>query len=283
MKKTTRLIGIFAIATALTIVLSAGIAAASRPVVPTPETENIHTVTIVECIGAMQEKQSLVWDVSNEDLLNSPPLDLIGEVIGKMTYDQDMVVTDGYIELSKNFEADTGDGQNLDVMLSYGYSQATPYGATIGQLSNDEEISMSIVADWEFTDAVIMCPFASAALFMIPAGCEEVTMGSKIVVTEALATTIGEIEMTDSPITVHYQIDAGGLGGVGTLAVGTGEAFMSVSVEDGSADEALGITELYTLGSRLTYEEKTVANGLFDLYKSMDYKSVIRPTGPVPV
>ena len=267
MKKTTRMIGIVAIALALTMVLSAGVAVASRPVVSTPETENIRTVTILTCVGSVSETEKLSWDSSNMDLQVIPPLD-DGEVVGKLTYQQDLVVTAGGTEFSKTFKADTGNTPNLKVVKSFGYAQ----GLSIGTLNHDEEVRMQIVAETAITEEVLLCPFAAAALDEIPASCEDVAMGSKLVVTKALASTVTEVVMSESPITVHYQVDARGLGGeAGTMAEGTGEAYMSVYAEDGSAYGCL------SLGSVLSYEEKAVAIGSFQLFKEMDYKSVIRP------
>lgn len=272
MKKTIKLIGVIAIAMALTMVLSAGVAVASRPVVPTPETENIKTVTILSCVGATSEEQTLRWDVDNYDLQIIPPLDW-GEVVGKMTYQEDLKVTAGATEFSKNFKADTGNTPNLKVVKTFGYMQ----GGTIGSLIHDEEIIMEIVADAADTDDVMLCPFAAAILPEIPASCERVTMGSKLVVTEALAATVSEIAMSDSPVSVHYQIDATGLDPVlSPMAKGTGKAYMSAYVEDGSTDDIAD----YSLGSVLSYQEEAVVIGAFQLFKEMNYESVIRPMGP---
>ena len=266
MKKTTRMIGIVAIALALTMVLSAGVAVASRPVVPAPQTENIKTMTIITCIGATSEEQTLRWESSNFDLLEALPL-VEDEVRGILKYQQDLVVTAGVTEFSKNFKADTGNTPNLKVVKSFGYAQ----GGTIGTLTHDEEVRMQIIAETAITEEVIPCPFAAAALEEIPASCEDVTMGSKLVVTEVLGSTVSEVVMSDSPISVHYQIDATGLDGAGTMAEGTGEAYMSVYVEAGSAEGCLA------LGSILSYEEKAVVTGAFTLFKEMDYESVVRP------
>ena len=266
MKKTTRIIGVVAIAMALTMVLSAGIAVASRPAIPTPETENIKTVTIITCIGAMTESEDLTWEISNTTINNT--LD-INEVHAKMTYRQNLKVTAGATEFSKNFKVDTGATPNLDVMKSIGFAQ----GGTIGTLSHQEKIGMELIANWTAMGNVMICPFAAARQARLPAACEYVTMESNMAVTEVLATTLGEITLTDSPIEVGYQITATGLAGAGTLAQGTAKVAMDVSVEDGSADNI----PAFTLGSTVAYGEETVVIGLFELFKSMEYQSIIRP------
>ena len=268
MKKTTRLIGGIAIAMVLTMVLSAGIAAASRPAIPTPETETIKTITIITCIGAMAEEEHLTWESSNTSINGT--LD-DNEVHARMTYSQDLKVTDGTTEFSKNFKVDTGNSPNLDVMKSIGYGQ----GPTIGALSHEEKIGMDLVANVTNMGDVVLCPFAAARVPRLPAACEYVTMESNMVVTEVLATTLSEIELTDSPVSVHYQISATGLAGAGSLAQGTATVAMDASVQDGSRDNPND--PVYTLGSRMAYGEETVVIGLFELYKKMDYESILRP------
>jgi len=84
MKKTTRLIGVIATAMVLLIAFS-GVALASQPVCPTPETEMIKTVTMISCQGMVTEMEKVSWESSNEDLINNPPLGA-EEVVGKMDY-----------------------------------------------------------------------------------------------------------------------------------------------------------------------------------------------------
>jgi hypothetical protein len=107
-----------------------------------------------------------------------------------------------------------------------------------------------------------------------------------MVVTEVLATTRTKVEISESPIDMHYEIDATGLGGAGTPAVGHIAVTFEVYTEDGSgsgpgdANEGhcnQGTPDEWTLGSKLTHYEKSTANGLWEFHKEMDYKSVIRP------
>jgi hypothetical protein len=253
-----------------------GVALASQPVCPTPETETIKTVTMISCQGMVTEHEDVTWESSNEDLINNPPLG-IDEVVGKMDYYQDMKVTDGITTFIKDMDVDTGSVPNLNVMKSIGYSQA----GTIGSLSETESVSFGVVADWTFTEDVIMCPFAAAAEELIPASCEDVEASSSMVVTEVLATTVTNVEISESPLELHYEIDATGLEGAGTPGVGHIVAEFEVYVEDGSSDMGdhcgQGFVPGYTLGSKLTHYEKSTADGLWEFHKEMDYKSQIRP------
>ena len=279
MKKTTRLIGVIATAMVLLIAFS-GVALASQPVCPTPETEMIKTVTMISCQGMVTEMEKVSWESSNEDLINNPPLGA-EEVVGKMDYYQDLKVTDGVTNFIKDIDVDTGSTPNLNVMKSIGYSQ----GATIGSLSHDEEVSFGIVANYTDTRDVILCPFAAAAQTVLPASCVDVEASSSMVVTDVLATTVTKVEISESPIELHYEVTATGSGGAGTPGVGRITAEFEVYTEDGSGagtdgfqghcDE--GTPANYTLGSKLTHYEKSTANGLWEFHKEMDYKSVIRP------
>ena len=286
MKKTTRLIGVVATAMVLLIAFS-GVALASQPVCPTPETETIKTVTQITCQGMVTETEKVRWETSNEDLINNPPLgstagvaeEDIHEVVGKLSYEQDLKVTDGLTKFVKDMDVDTGSDPNLNVMKSIGYVQ----DGTIGSLSHDEAVSMGIVADWTATSGVILCPFASAAAEWLPASCEDVSASSSMVVTDVLSTTRTKVGMAEEPIDLHYAVTATGSGGAGTLAHGNIAAEFSVYVEDGSAHWSepghcsQGNVTGYTLGSKLIHTEKSTANGLWEFSKEMDYTSRIRP------
>ena len=275
MKKTTRLIGVIATAMVLSIAFS-GVALASQPVCTTPETETIKTVTMISCQGMVTETEKVSWESSNEDLINNPPLAPF-EVVGKMDYYEDLKVTDGVTNFIKDLDLDTGSVPNLNIMKSVGYMQ----GTTIGSLSHDETVGFGIVAEWVPTGRVMLCPFAAAAEANLPASCVDVEAKSSMVVTEVLATTITKVEISETPIALHYEIDATGAGGAGTPAVGHIAAEFSVYAEDGSSGQGdhcgLGTVALYTLGSKMSYYEKSTAKGLWEFHKEMDYKSLIRP------
>ena len=286
MKKTTRLIGVVAIAMVLSIAFS-GVALASQTACTTPETESIKTITQIKCDGMMTESEKLNWETSNEDLINNPPLGStagvteadIHEVVGNLKYNEDLKVTAGLTNFVKDMDIDTGADPNLNVMVSLGYLQ---YG-TIGSLSHDEDVKMGITSDWAATSAVILCPFASAAVEWLPAACEDVSASSSMVVTEVLATTRTKVGMTEEPVNLDYSITATGSGGAGTLAQGSIAAEFDVHVEDGSAHWtdaghcSQGDVTNYTLGSKLSYSERSTANGFWEFGKSMSYTSRVRP------
>ena len=283
MKKTTILIGVIATAMVLSIAFS-GVALASQPVCPPPETDGIKTVTQISCQGMVTETEKVSWETSNEDLINNPPL-AGDEVVGKMDYYQDLKVTDGVTNFVKDMDVDTGSVPNLNVMKSIGYTQ----GPTIGSLSHDEEVGFGIVSDWTNTADVILCPFAAAAEEVLPASCVDVKASSSMVVTDVLTTTVTKVEMSESPIEMHYEVDAKGSGALsatkGAAATGHISAEFEAYTEDGSGAGTQdfqghcdqGTPTDYTLGSKLTHYEKSTADGVWEFHKEMDYTSVVRP------
>ena len=281
MKRATILI----VATAMVLSIAfSGVALASQPACPTPETETIKTVTQISCQGRVTETEQVSWESSNEDLINNPPivnqnLSMTGEVVGKLDYKQDLKVTNGITKFIKDMEVDTGSVPNLNVMKSIGYSQ----GTTIGSLSHVEEVDMGIVAAWTWTSDVILCPFAAVATAdRLPASCKDVEASSKMVVTDVLATTVTKVGMSEAPMDFHYAVTATGSEGAGTPAVGHIAAEFEVSAEDGSASNEVGghcalATDPNMLGSRLTHYERNSANGEWEFSKEMDYTSAISP------
>jgi hypothetical protein len=131
----------------------------------------------------------------------------------------------------------------------------------------------------------MLCPFAAAAEANIPASCEDVRASSSMVVTDVLSTTVTRVDISESPLKLHYEIDAKGSGALaefnGDAASGHISAEFEVYLEDGSSDMGdhcgLGNIPGYSLGSTLTHRETSTADGLFEFHKAMDYKSMIRP------
>ena len=267
MKKTARMAGVVVIAMALMITFC-GVPVASRPACPTPETQSVKTMTLISCRGGVTETEKVSWESSSEDLLNSPPLQ-DREVIGGIDYKASLKVTNGETRFVKDMGVDTGDTPNLDVMRSVGYNQAD----TIGSLSLDEDVGMSIVANWCPTEEELPCSFVIRATDnILPASSEDVSAGSSMVVTDVLATTRSIVGITDVPVSLHYGLTATGSGGAGTPAHGSIAAEFSAYALEGSAENV----DQYALGSRMTYYERSSARGLWEFHAEMDYTSRIK-------
>ena len=242
--------------------------AASRPACPTPEAQSVKTVIQISCRGGVTEEVKVNWESSSEDLLNSPPLQN-REIIGGIDYRESVKVTNGETRFVKDMGVDTGDTLNLDVMKSIGYNQAD----TIGSLSLDEDVGMSIVTNWCPPEEVLPCSFVIRATDnILPASSEDVSAASSMVVTDVLATTRGKIGITEAPVSLHYGVTATGSGGAGTPAHGSIAAEFSAYALEGSAENV----GQYALGSRMTYYERSSARGLWEFHAEMDYTSRIK-------
>jgi hypothetical protein len=164
-----------------------------------------------------------------------------------------LTVTDGETRFVKDTRVDTGSDPNLNVLTSVGYTR----GMTIGALSHDEDVGMGIVSNWANTSDVILCPL-SARGNKLPASSEDVSAGSRMLVTDVLATTRAKVGITEDPVGLHYGVTATGSGVLpeididGTpLAHGRIAAEFSVSALEGSAETGghggLGNVSEYTL------------------------------------
>jgi len=267
MKKAARRADVAVIAMALMITFCV-VPVASRPACPTPETQSVKTMTLISCRGGVTEEVKVNWESSNEDILNRSLLQ-DGEVIGRLGYRESVKVTDGETRFAKDTGVDTGDTPNLDMMMSVGYNQAD----TIGSLSLDEDAGMSIVANWCSPEegGLGLCPCAAEATQNLPASSEDAKASSRMVVTDVLATTRGDIEITEAPVSLHYGVTATGSGGAGTPAHGSIAAEFSAYALEGSAENV----DQYALGSRMTYYERSSARGLWEFHAEMDYTSRI--------
>ena len=257
MKKTTRLIGVVAIAMALTIAFS-GVALASQPVKPTKETEILDITTDITCSGTVVESQGLSLDIDSKDLLDNPPL-ADGEIYGGIKYDEKMIGLSGTTEFDKCFEVDTSKtAPNLDVHKQIGYT-----AGFLGSLSHHEQVGMKAIAAGKTkkTTKKELCPFRkpTTTYKKVPGSCEEVHAYSEMFVTSVQATTETEVGITEAPVNLNYRVNAKG---TGLVVAGVG-----VYVEDGRG----GANS--TLGSRMMYKEKSIAYGEFEFTKEVGYKS----------
>ena len=261
MKKQLRLTGVVAIAMALMIAFS-GVALASPFVPKTPETEILAITTIIKCNGTVVENEELGWESSSKNLIDNPPL-AAGEIYGQIKYDEIMIGLDGDTNFIKDFGVDTGIAPNLNVMKTIGYASGD-----LGSLSHAEEVGMKIIAAGKpagTTTTGPLCPFdppITKGTPAVPGSCEEVNAYSTMVVTDVAAITITEVGVTKTPVKLLYEIAAGG---DGTVAAG-----MSISVADGHGAPP-------ALGSKMSYKEKSIADGEFTFTKEVGYKSVYSP------
>jgi hypothetical protein len=149
---------------------------------------------------------------------------------GQIKYSGNMIASGGDTEFEKDFTVDTVKTPNVVVTKSIGYTTGES-----GSLSHAESVDMSLTSS-----------------------CAYVAAGSSMGVTEVQVATETNAQMTRTP-KLHYEINAGGIEGPGTLAEGTISAGMSASVDDKRKSKKLGY--------------KTSVDGSFEFYKEMDFKT----------
>ena len=259
--KTIGLISVVAIAMALAIAFS-GVALASQPVPTTKETEILDITTDITCSGTVVESQWLSLEIGSKDLRDNPPL-ADGEIYGAIKYDEKMIGLSGDTEFDKCLKVDTSKtAPNLDVHKQIGYT-----AGFLGSLSHYEQVGIKAIAAGKTTSKTTttehICPFdnpdTKTTTTKVPGSCEEVHAYSAMVVTNVQATTTTEVGITDAPVNLNYRINADG---TGLVVAGVG-----VFVADG-----IGGTNS-TLGSRMVYNEMSIACGKFEFTKEVGYKS----------
>ena len=203
---------------------------------PTPETETLTITTEIVCDRNVIESEQLNWKSSNKDLLDNPPL-ASGEKYGKIKYNENMISSSGATNFYKDFKIDTGKTPNVVVTKSIGYTAGEK-----GSLSHAESVDMSLISS---------------------GSCAYVAAGSSMSMTEVQVATETNAQMTRTP-KMHYEINAGGIEGPGTLAVGTITAGISASVDDKRTSKKPG--------SELKLGYKTTVDGSFKFYKEMEFK-----------
>jgi hypothetical protein len=214
-----------------------GVAFASRNVPPTPETETLTITTEIVCDRKVIESEQLNWESSNKDLLDNPPL-ASKEKYGKIKYNDNLISSSGDTKFYKDFKIDTGKTPNVVVTKNIGYTAGEK-----GSLSHAESVDMSLISS---------------------GSCVYVSAESSMSVTEVQVATETKAQMTRTP-KMHYEINAGGIEGPGTLAEGTISAGMSASVDDKRSSKKPG--------SELKLGYKTTVDGSFEFYKVMDFKT----------
>ena len=275
MKRTIGLISIVAIAMALTIAFS-GVAVASLSA--TKETEIVDIETTIVCSGTVVESQRLGLESDSVDLTDNHPLDA-GEKYGKIGYDDKMIGSSGVTDFEKCFKVNTGTAPNLDVTKTFGYVQGD-----LGSLSHHEQVRMKIIAAGKTTitpasPTYPICPLdetdeGTSKTTRVPGSCEEVHVYSEMVVTDVEAETqtkVGIIDTVEPDVKsyLHYTINAktGDRPATGLVVAG-----VELYVEDG-----IGGTNS-TLGSRMSYKEKSIAYGTISNFcKKIVYTSKLPP------
>jgi len=297
--------------------MATGLACADPSIPAVPETQGVTIATSAQVAGWFDEDQEVAWQISNSPLgssLNFPnptipagpymiywPGNVVleevfgdadttrGGVLYSSVYSEQTSATNGDIEYSKQFSAETGNqiagGSNIEAERLIAFSTDTS-----GRLVSSEYIMVDGVGQFSLTDNVLLCPFASDASEFVPQFCNMAEMGSDLdVSTGSVSTATSDRFIAasgDYPVNVEYGIRLTGIDD--EPAEGSVSAFMNVLDMEGEITTLVrvpfSIPEQGTayllqtgLASELRYEELTGVYGQIAVFeKDMHYESGMR-------
>ena len=314
--------GIAAIFALALLVILSGIAMADDAVSATRETQGITTVTHVVVYGTFTDSADVVWQSSNQDLRNNPPLnnysdDIIQTSSGlqntnnqtwtpeaqyTMSYSEQTLADNGYIEWDKTASLDTGNKvanqDNFKVTTQFDF---VSFEDAYGRATFSESLLLDAASMGSGASNRYLCPWGTGDSGFIPAYCNIVEMGSSFTGSRvSMITQANERHVAasgDVPVAMSYNV---ALSGVGSAA-----AWINAHIMEGRTgnvitnyiNDAGGYTDVGVINPDMTgnlgylydieygfmqsvdlvYKEKTTASGTIqDFSKSMKYQSGTR-------
>lgn len=219
------------------LVLFSGMGIADDAVGATRQTQGITTVTHVVVYGTFTDSAEAVWVSSNQDLRNNPPLnnysderDEQGALTGNqawtpeaqytMSYSEQTLADNGYIEWDKTVSLDTGNKvANQDNFKATTQFDFVSFEDAFGRATFSESLMLDGASMGSAAGNRMLCPFGTGDSGYIPAYCNIVEMGSSFTGSRvSMITQASERHVAasaDVPVGMSYSI---GLSGIGSAA-----------------------------------------------------------------
>jgi len=302
------------------LVLLGGMAMADDAVGATRQTQGITTVTHVVVYGTFTDSAEAVWVSSNQDLRNNPPLNNYSDELDAnddgiiddpltgnqawtpetqytMSYSEQTLADNGYIEWDKTVSLDTGNKvANQDNFKATTQFDFVSFEDAFGRATFSESLMLDGASMGSDAGNRMLCPFGTGDSGYIPAYCNIVEMGSSFTGSRvSMITQASERHVAasaDVPVGMSYSI---GLSGIGSAAAWinahimegrTGGVFGTYAAPDGNTYEpgfwnydtgAASPSNGFMQGVDMVYKEKTTASGVIESFsKSMTYQSGVR-------
>ncbi|HNQ30467.1 MAG TPA: hypothetical protein PKM87_10145 [Methanolinea sp.] len=302
------------------LILFSGMAMADDPVGATRQTQGITTVTHVVVYGTFTDSAEAVWVSSNQDLRNNPPLNNYSDELDAngdgiiddpltgdqawtpeaqytMSYSEQTLADNGYIEWDKTVSLDTGNKvANQDNFKATTQFDFVSFEDAFGRATFSESLMLDAASMGSDAGSRMLCPFSTGDNGYIPAFCNIVEMGSSFTGSQvSMVTQANERHVSasaDAPAAMSYSV---GLSGVGSAAAWinahimegrTGGVFGTYTAPDGvtyepgfwNYDTGSGSPDNgFMQGVDMVYKEKTTASGVIESFsKSMSYQSGMR-------
>ncbi len=255
--------GMLAIALLICAVFS-GYAMADRAVNQTAETQGITTTTYVVCTGTVTTSTEAVWQQSSASLDGAPLGD--SESYYVMSYNQDMIADQGYVEYTDQKGLDTA----AKVANQNNFESTTMLdfiGSPTGYVTYEESTLLDGAGTSSSTADSMLCPFGSGTYDTIPAFCNIVEMGGSF--DGSMVSLISEVEerhvasSADVPAALGYEFTV-------QNAEGRAAAWMNAHLMEARGNSTLPSADI-------VYNEMTTAMGSIEtFYKNFDYESGMR-------
>ncbi|RPH74197.1 hypothetical protein EHM76_03970 [bacterium] len=275
----------------------------------TLEIQGLNTITSTEVTGLASESDEMAWQLSNREL-NNPPLSMpfmttalgsdvfvinipglttggTGETQYTISYSENTVASQGSTSYIK--ENSLGTGNKASNQMNFNSNKIVSFdGADAGRMTSSENLLVDGAAQYDRSTGMLLCPFATTSVSVIPPYCNIAEMGSSVDISNGLLhTTSGERTVAataDVPVTATYSV---GLSGIGqSPASGTASAYMQTHLQEGAMQflHRLNMAggayiDQFREGksSDLTYSERTTVTGeITSFQKDIIYESGIR-------
>ena len=259
--------------------LLVGFSMADRGIPQVPETQGVVTSTTIDAVGNFASSSEIQWRITNYDEGLTDLLD--GDFIGsdaavyESTYTEDTVSNGlGLIFYDKELDVETSSqitGQwNIEATKALEF-----IGVDGARVTSSDMIFVDGVADDEWTDEVVLCPFAEDVVSAFPAFCNRAEAGSTIDMTVANVRTTSTDRFVmpsgDHVVELNHDILVTEL--IDDLpSQGTASAYMEVLIqEDRAGNEQIDDVDLM---ERIEFfEETTVSGDITEFSKLMHYES----------
>lgn len=241
-----------------------GYALADRAVNQTPETQGITTTTMVICQGTVTQSVEAVWQQSSEQLDGAPLSAAESNYV--MSYNQDMIADQGYVEFTDQKVLDTA----AKVANQNNFESTTMLdfiGGPTGYVDYEESTLIDGAGTSSSGSDSFICPFGASSVDTIPAFCNVVEMGGSF--SGSKVTLISEVEerhvaaSADVPVTLGYEFTV-------RDAEGRAAGWMNAHLMEGRGTNTLPSADII-------YNERTDAAGTIGtFYKRFTYDSGVR-------
>jgi hypothetical protein len=279
-----------------------GTVMASPPVCPPFEGFLIETETDIEVYGLASDTEEFEWHWNNdwcEGNLNgiAPGAGgalAPGESEARITYSEEFDSFNGYAQTipattyHKKFTADSQEDPNLVVEKDIGFTSDGEAGshANLVEIASEEVVSAGGVGQGGtlFTGVLALCPWAPTPNDEPwPATNEGIAMGSMFDIDYIIPNgDVGEIDFSSDTVVsvtegvyMNYVVDAVGKGKI--------QAEMIARLWEGSEVMNPNTPADTILNSVATYEQTSMADGIFDFHKGMSYRAIFDEPTVTPI